>query len=456
MRHDHRVCVNIGRTLESRDTVRSWTRSATPTPPAPASARPSSPAATRELDAFDVVLERVSRGRPERSLVLTGLRGVGKTVLLNALRSAAVRRGLGHRQARGPARRAVAASAGRRRCTWRSASSRPATPARRRTCSAWSSRSRSARVGGRPASGARSCATAGSRASTCRPSPGRADSGDIEIDLVELLTDVAGLGRRRGPGHRDLHRRDAGPGAGRRLRALRRLPRAQPAEPAARSSSAPACRTCPPCCRRRSRTPRGCSATRASTASTGTAPTGRCARRRRTRARSSPTTRWTRCTRRPPATRTSCRPTARSRGTSRRRRPITADDVAVAAPEAEAELAVGFFGSRYERATPAEREYLRAMADLGVDLATRRSRRRRPRWRSALGRKPQSLSPARDALIKKGLVYSRRARPDRVHRAALRALPALVGPRLTRRGSRRSPPRGRAGSAWHRCRLRSP
>src|SRR3954463_7589591 len=48
-----------------------------------------------ELTAFDVVLERVARGRPERSLVLTGLRGVGKTVLLGALRSAAVRRGWG-------------------------------------------------------------------------------------------------------------------------------------------------------------------------------------------------------------------------------------------------------------------------------------------------------------------------------------------------------------------------
>jgi hypothetical protein len=42
---------------------------------------------------------------------------------------------------------------------------------------------------------------------------------------------------------------------------------------------------------------------------------------------------------------------------------ISAADVAVGAPEAEAELAVGFFGSRFERATPAEREYLRAMAD---------------------------------------------------------------------------------------------
>src|SRR4051794_134617 len=46
--------------------------------------------------------------------------------------------------------------------------------------------------------------------------------------------------------------------------------------------------------------------------------------------------------------------------------PITAADVAMGAPVAEAELAVGFFGSRYDRATPAEREYMHAMADLGA------------------------------------------------------------------------------------------
>ncbi len=38
-----------------------------------------------ELASVDVALERASRGRPERSVVLVGLRGVGKTVLLNAL-----------------------------------------------------------------------------------------------------------------------------------------------------------------------------------------------------------------------------------------------------------------------------------------------------------------------------------------------------------------------------------
>jgi hypothetical protein len=85
--------------------------------------------------------------------------------------------------------------------------------------------------------------------------------------------------------------------------------------------------------------------------------------------------------------------------------PITAGDVRVAAPEADAELAVGFFGSRYERATPAEREYMRAMAaltgvegDLDAPVSTAEIAR-------SLERRPASLSPARDALIKKGLIY---------------------------------------------------
>jgi hypothetical protein len=80
--------------------------------------------------------------------------------------------------------------------------------------------------------------------------------------------------------------------------------------------------------------------------------------------------------------------------------PITAADVAVAEPEAEEELAVGFFGSRYERATPAEREYMRAMAVISDDPVPTSE------VADELGRKPSSLSPARDGLIKKGLIYS--------------------------------------------------
>jgi hypothetical protein len=94
--------------------------------------------------------------------------------------------------------------------------------------------------------------------------------------------------------------------------------------------------------------------------------------------------------------------------------PITGEDIRVAAPEAEAELAVGFFGSRYERATPGEREYLRAMADAaqlvdqdaqGPDLDDSESVTTAS-VAAVLKRKPQSLSVARDALLKKGLIYS--------------------------------------------------
>jgi hypothetical protein len=101
--------------------------------------------------------------------------------------------------------------------------------------------------------------------------------------------------------------------------------------------------------------------------------------------------------------------------------PIQVSDVRAAAPDAEGELAVGFFGARYDRATPAERDYMRAMADLAAPSAEHASADEGtapagPGHRDApvttaevarcLGRKPQSLSPARDGLIKKGLVYS--------------------------------------------------
>ncbi len=78
--------------------------------------------------------------------------------------------------------------------------------------------------------------------------------------------------------------------------------------------------------------------------------------------------------------------------------PFTAFDAMML--EAEGELAVGFFGSRYERATPAEREYMRAMAAIGDEPVPTSN------VAEELGRKPSSLSPARDGLIKKGLIYS--------------------------------------------------
>lgn len=46
-----------------------------------------------QIDAFDVLLHRLELGRPQQSMIITGLRGVGKTVLLGALRDKALERG---------------------------------------------------------------------------------------------------------------------------------------------------------------------------------------------------------------------------------------------------------------------------------------------------------------------------------------------------------------------------
>jgi len=80
--------------------------------------------------------------------------------------------------------------------------------------------------------------------------------------------------------------------------------------------------------------------------------------------------------------------------------PVTADDVTAASVTAIAALDAGFFGVRFDRLTPAERRYLRAMAELGPgphrsgDIAR------------GLGRKVTSLAPLRSQLIAKGMIWS--------------------------------------------------
>ena len=80
--------------------------------------------------------------------------------------------------------------------------------------------------------------------------------------------------------------------------------------------------------------------------------------------------------------------------------PITTKHVREANIQALAELDASFFRVRFDRLTPAEKHYLRAMAELGAgphrsgDIAEQ------------LGRKVNSLGPTRSALISKGMVYS--------------------------------------------------
>ena len=355
----------------------------------------------RQLTQFEVTLERVAAGRPERSMVLSGLRGVGKTVLLNALRGLAVQRawGTGKFEARPdqsmrlPLAQAVHAAVREVAHRHRDADRVDAVAS---VLKSFALRTRPEdRKGFRPAP-----LMIGPDVPALR---GRADSGDLELDLVELFTDVADLARDLGVGiaifvdeMQDISTEELAAlcgacheisqqgaplivvGAG--------LPHLPVALAASKSYAERLFRYVVV-----DRLPRAM-ADRALLVPAGTEHVDY-----------------------DPAALDELylltdgypyfvQAYGKVTWDTALASPIRVSDVREAAPEAEGELAVGFFGARYDRATPAERDYMRAMADLGVehddgavptaDIA------------KSLGRKPQSLSPARDGLIKKGLVYS--------------------------------------------------
>ena len=352
-----------------------------------------------QLAAFDVTLERVAHGRPERSVVLTGLRGVGKTVLLNALRSAAVRAdwGTGKLEARPdqPLRRPLSAAL---HMAIR-ALGHPQSDEVLGTVKAFAARDAgSGRMRDRWNPGIDVPATTG-----------RADSGDMEIDLVELLTDVGGLAA------------DVGRGVAIFVDEMQDL------RPEDVSALCAACHEL--------------SQNRLPVVVVGAGLPHLPAVLSASKSYSERLFRYSRIDRldREAADQALVSP-AREEGVeftpgalaelyamtagypyfvqaygkavwdAAAGSPVAVDDVRVAAPEAEAELGVGFFGSRYERATPAEREYLRAMAETAVAEAETSEPEPESVPTAAvaahLDRKPQSLSPARDALLKKGLIYS--------------------------------------------------
>jgi len=80
--------------------------------------------------------------------------------------------------------------------------------------------------------------------------------------------------------------------------------------------------------------------------------------------------------------------------------PIGKPDIERATIAALAELDASFFRVRFDRLTPTEKRYLRAMADLGAEP------HRSGDIAEALGKKVESVSPTRSALIKKGMIYS--------------------------------------------------
>lgn len=352
----------------------------------------------RELQQFEVTLERVAAGRPERSMVLSGLRGVGKTVLLNALRGQAVGRawGTGKIEARPdqgvriPIAQAVHAAL-------REVAHRHRDPERVEEATGVL-KSFALRTSQADRKGLRWTPPVDAVAVR-----GRADSGDLELDLVELFTDVAALAR------------DLGVGVGLFIDEMQDI---------ATDELAALCGACHEISQQGAplvvvgaglpHLPVALAASKSYAERLFRYVTvDRLPREMAERA-------W-----RVPASTEGVTFTTEALDALYRLTdgypyfvqaygkvtwdaaladPIGPADVEAAAPEAEAELAVGFFGARFERATPAERDYMTAMAELGSEtgdepVATADVARH-------LERKPQSLSPARDGLIKKGLVYS--------------------------------------------------
>lgn len=355
----------------------------------------------REMRQFEVTLERVAAGRPERSMVLSGLRGVGKTVLLNAMRSLAVKRawGTGKFEARPdqslrlPMAQAVHAAVREVAHRHRDPDHVDAVAGVLKSFALRTKLDDRKGVRWQPAS-------IGPEVPAAK---GRADSGDLELDLIELFTDVAELAGDLGVGigifideMQDISavelaalcgavheiNQQGAPlvvvGAG--------LPHLPVLLSASKSYAERLFRYVVV-----DRLPRDMSdralLVPASTEDVDFEPEALDELYRLTDGYPYFVQAYGKVT-----------------WDVAVESPIRTSDVAEAAPEAEGELAVGFFGARYDRATPAERDYMRAMAELGADSKDEAVTTAEVAER--LGRKPQSLSPARDGLIKKGLVYS--------------------------------------------------
>lgn len=82
------------------------------------------------------------------------------------------------------------------------------------------------------------------------------------------------------------------------------------------------------------------------------------------------------------------------------RSPITAQDARSATAVAIRQLDAGFFRVRLDRLTPREKTYMRAMAELGAGP------HRSGEIAQAVGTDVRSVAPVRQALIRKGMIYS--------------------------------------------------
>jgi hypothetical protein len=346
------------------------------------------------LDAWDVVIGRATAGNPFQPIVLSGLRGVGKTVLLLAFREQAKRAGW-------PIELFEARPGGDLRAQLAEA----LPPMVRSVNSKWKNKQRAERIGRIAASFARAVQArlvAGGFRLELEPEVGVADSGDLETDLTELLV-ALGEGAQ-----------DEGVGAALLIDELHEVP---PEQLSALVGAAHRVN--------QERLP-------VVVSGAGLPPVGRVLSEARSYAERLFTIRPVGALS-PEDTRDAfAAPAAELDVTIEDTAldqlvaisggypffvqsygkhvwdvaddsPIDAEDVALSRPRAYRELVDSFFRPRYDRATPAERRYMHAMADLvdGDPMVSSAE------IAASLGHdQPGRVSPQRDGLLTKGLIYA--------------------------------------------------
>lgn len=343
----------------------------------------------KDLTAFDTLLARLESGRGERGVVLTGLRGVGKTVLLNECRDRAQLRGWVVAKVEAAADRPFAVAMSQAlRASLRSATGRHDSGALRRALAAFKRFSLGISPDGSLSLGI-----------DVDPAPGR-PTGDLEVDLTELVCELGGTATDLSIGvllcvdeMQDLPNDDLAAICGASHEASQRdLP---VAVVGAGLPSLPAVLTEAKTYAERLFTYRRVGAlVDVDAASALTVPAAR------------EQVFWSE-----EAVEVTVEAAAgypyflqvygadiwnHAPGS-----PITVADARTGVAIAQRDLDTGLYGSRWDRATPGERRYLMTLSQVGGDRGAASGH-----VADALGRRQRDLSQVRDQLIRKGLLYA--------------------------------------------------
>lgn len=343
-----------------------------------------------ELERFAVLQDRVEHGSTDRGVILTGLRGVGKTVLLNEFRANAEARGWIVAKVEAgtdrPFRVLLAQSLNQ---ALRAATGRfGVTDRLRQALAAFKAFTMKVAPDGSLALGIE-----------VEPTQGRADTGDLELDLTELAQDLAETARDLGVGvlvlvdeMQELDRAELGAlaaashEAGQRDLPFTTVGTGLPNLPTALREA-------------KSYAERLFEYRRVGPLDTDAAEAAlvRPAEARDVRWESEAAKRILAVSGGYPYF---VQVYGKSTWDFAKTSPIDVEDATVGTQAGLMELDIGLYGSRWEDATPGQKAYLRAVAEGGDEPSPTGEVAAR------LNRKPNEVSVPRDELIRKGLLYA--------------------------------------------------